>query len=79
MERNMKHKNPDMLTDAKISMQCGPSKSELKYRLKSEKEAKAMIDDLFTNGYISYEVSDQVRGGIRLKIEYTKKLIKEAK
>jgi len=75
----MKHDNPVMKMSVEPLMQCGPTKKSLKSRLKSEKEAKAMIDDLFENGYIPFEVSDLVRGNIMLKIEYTKKQLKEAK
>jgi len=45
-----------------------PKKKDIKKKLVSAKEARDMIEDLYDNDYLPYEVAQQVRGSILLHI-----------
>ena len=74
----MKTKNPNSNNNP-ISTCYKPKVKDLKLRLKSAIEAKDMIDDLYRNDYIPYDISHIVRGSIRLIIEDIKEQISNAK
>lgn len=58
---------------------CGPNIKELKQVLKSQKEAKKMLEDLDTNNHLHYDMSAQILGRNLYEIDRTKKAIKALK
>ena len=73
----MKNKNPNTLEDHTVCYK--PDIKVLEKRKKSIEEAKQMIDDLYENDYLPYEVSVLVRGSIRLQLEDIKEQIADVK
>ena len=73
----MKHNNPSM---GDMVTECSkPKMKDLKIQLESANEARDIIEDLYENNYLPYNISDTIRGTILIRIREIEEMITKRK